>query len=382
MARPPMPVGTFGMIGCVQLPTGRWRAKVKFREYSGQIKVVSRVGASRSTAERALRAHLRELTVADHTGPDTRLTAFAGLWLATVQESALSTGTKQTYEQALRTYVLPALGALQLREIGVPAIDRAIGAIGRRSGPGAARSAKKVLSLILAHAVRRGALTHNPVRDATPLPSKQKRARALTAGQADDISDKARADQWAVDHDLPDLIDWMLYTGCRIGEACAARPGVNTDGRQLLDLDAGTWEVNATIVRVRGQGLTIQERTKTDAGWRVLALPAGAVELVKRRRSELRLRTRAGVLFGSPGSRSLRDPSNTIRDLRIFLRSAGYDWVTSHTFRKTVATRLEEAGCTPRQVADQLGHAHPSMTMDVYFGRGVVTAAAATVLDR
>nr|WP_246405961.1 tyrosine-type recombinase/integrase [Modestobacter versicolor] len=34
-------------------------------------------------------------------------------------------------------------------------------------------------------------------------------------------------------------------------------------------------------------------------------------------------------------------------------------WVTSHTFRKTVATRLDEAGFTPRQVADQLGHANP-----------------------
>jgi hypothetical protein len=32
--------------------------------------------------------------------------------------------------------------------------------------------------------------------------------------------------------------------------------------------------------------------------------------------------------------------------------------------------------------ADQLGHANPSMTLDVYFGRQVVSAAAAKVLDR
>ena len=49
---------------------------------------------------------------------------------------------------------------------------------------------------------------------------------------------------------------------------------------------------------------------------------------------------------------------------------------------KTVATRLDEAGLTPRQVADQLGHANPSMTLDVYFGRQVVSAEAALVLDR
>nr|WP_243851578.1 tyrosine-type recombinase/integrase [Modestobacter marinus] len=59
-----------------------------------------------------------------------------------------------------------------------------------------------------------------------------------------------------------------------------------------------------------------------------------------------------------------------------------WSWVTSRTFRKTVATRLDEAGFTPRQVADQLGHANPSMTLDVYFGRQVVSAEAARVLGR
>jgi len=59
-----------------------------------------------------------------------------------------------------------------------------------------------------------------------------------------------------------------------------------------------------------------------------------------------------------------------------------FAWVHSHTFRKTVATRLDDAGCTPREVADQLGHSKPSMTMDVYMGRNVVSAKAAVLLDR
>jgi integrase len=31
------------------------------------------------------------------------------------------------------------------------------------------------------------------------------------------------------------------------------------------------------------------------------------------------------------------------------LNRAGFDWVTSHVFRKTVATRLDEAGLSARQ---------------------------------
>jgi integrase len=56
-------------------------------------------------------------------------------------------------------------------------------------------------------------------------------------------------------------------------------------------------------------------------------------------------------------------------------------WITSHSFRKTVATMLDDAGLSPRVVADQLGHARPSMTQDVYMGRGMVNPRAVVALD-
>jgi integrase len=55
--------------------------------------------------------------------------------------------------------------------------------------------------------------------------------------------------------------------------------------------------------------------------------------------------------------------------------------VTSHTFRKTVATRLDEAGLSAREIADHIGHDNPSMTQNVYMGRGVASAAAAKILQ-
>jgi integrase len=56
-------------------------------------------------------------------------------------------------------------------------------------------------------------------------------------------------------------------------------------------------------------------------------------------------------------------------------------WITSHSFRKTNATILDEAGLSARQIADQLGHARPSLTMDVYMGRGAKSGAAAAALE-
>ena len=87
---------------------------------------------------------------------------------------------------------------------------------------------------------------------------------------------------------------------------------------------------------------------------------------------------------GQTGHRLRRDGTFVLgrRGQRLRCDQGPWSWVTSHIFRKTVATRLDEAGFTPREVADQLGPANPSMTLDVYFGRHVVSAAAAEVLDR
>lgn len=59
-----------------------------------------------------------------------------------------------------------------------------------------------------------------------------------------------------------------------------------------------------------------------------------------------------------------------------------FSWLTSHVFRKTTATILDDAGQSARQIADQLGHARPSMTQDVYMGRKAKNPAAASALER
>ena len=56
-------------------------------------------------------------------------------------------------------------------------------------------------------------------------------------------------------------------------------------------------------------------------------------------------------------------------------------WITSHSFRKTTATILDDAGQSARQIADQLGHARPSLTQDVYMGRRAKNPGAAAALD-
>jgi integrase len=141
--------------------------------------------------------------------------------------------------------VKPALGELRIQEVTPGVVSRALAAIAKSSGPGAAKSARACLSGMFGLAILDGAVAANPVRDAVAkITSSGKRPRALTDEQTAELTSLFRADPRAIALDLPGLVDWMLATGSRIGEALALRHGVNGDGRPLLDLGAGTWEVN------------------------------------------------------------------------------------------------------------------------------------------
>jgi integrase len=76
-----------------------------------------------------------------------------------------------------------------------------------------------------------------------------------------------------------------------------------------------------------------------------------------------------------------RDPANVRRELREARGTETLAWITSHTFRKTAATILDEAALSARLVADQLGHSRTSMTQDFYLGRRSVDSQAALALD-
>ncbi|MBB4907010.1 hypothetical protein [Actinophytocola algeriensis] len=77
----------------------------------------------------------------------------------------------------------------------------------------------------------------------------------------------------------------------------------------------------------------------------------------------------------------LRNRGNTNSDLRDALDPLGFTWLTSHNFRKTAATLLDDGGLTVRETADQLGHKRVSETLDTYLGRAQPSPKVAKLLD-
>jgi integrase len=377
---------------------GRWRARAKVRDHDGQVRDVERYDETKAKAERSLLDHLRERVApapADAViKPDTLVKDAALVWqTGMLGNSDLALNSRRVYDLALRNHVVgPAddpslLAHLTVREVKVSHVERFLRGVSQRSGPSAERLARRALKGVLDLAVKHDAIPLNPVVSAGRVssPSDRKETakdprRAFTREERDALIVYADGNARAQSRDLADLAAFMAGTGARIGEACALR-------WSALDLDKGTAKLGPKVIRVKGQGLRIEERGKTKASTRTVRLPEWLV---------VRLLSRSlqadsnewDVVFTSPRGQ-LRDPSNSGNDFRDLFRDAGrdlhgdenaYDWASPHTFRKTVATFLDEAGFSGREAANQLGHERASMTIDNYMDRRTVNERAAEVL--
>lgn len=377
MARPQLPLGAHGDISYSVAASGNHIARTTFRDADGETRQVQRAGRTQAQARNNLLAALQERrTVTGGSGlsAESPFREAAELWLSGIVHAAdsgnLSPNTAQLYSLQLRNHVLPALGALRLREVRVARVDAFLRSLLTHHGVATAKTCRSVVSGIMGLATRHEAVPANPVREASRIGGGRRRTpRALTAVERAQWLAALEADPQAVRKDLPDLTRWMLATGVRLGEALAV-------SWAEIDLVAAVVEVDWKLVRITGEGLRRVPRVKADSD-RTLPLPPLAVEMLHRRRPG------SGPydpLFPDSVS-GWRDPSNTSRDLRTARGTAGFAWVTSHVFRKTCATILDEAGLSARDIADQLGHARPSMTQDVYMGRNTVNPATAAALE-
>ena len=384
MGRKPLPIGSWGLIRTYPIDQDakgkpkRHKAVADFRDFDGVVRRVEASGRSVTQATQNVRQKLQNRSVAGRSGELTAMNRFsdaACLWLskvdAMVTEGRRSPGTVDTYRRQLKNHVLPALGEVRLGEATTPLVDKVVGAIKAEVSAATAKSCRSVISGVMGLAVRYGAILANPVREVERIESKPRREpRALSMAERVALLKQLQDDEKARRRDLPDLVFFMLATGVRIGEALAA---VWSE----VDFDAGTVQITSTLVRVKGEGL-LRKGTKSRAGERTLPQPASAVAMLRRRfmtGARLDQPLFPDVLGG------FRDPANVRRELRDARGKETLAWITSHTFRKTAATILDEAALSARLVADQLGHSRPSMTQDVYMGRRAVDSQAAVALE-
>ncbi|MGW4120747.1 tyrosine-type recombinase/integrase [Nocardia sp. NPDC004711] len=316
---------------------------------------MKRTGKSQAAAEAALKAALTERSAIagganEGLKPTTRLSEAITLWLDHAEaEGKRRPQTLDQYRAAAKVVCAPhtGIGGLQLRELKTATVSGFLRRVAKEH-PAQARLARVTIVGACSLAVDHDALPHNPARDAFTPAAKVKEVTIIESEERQALRARLRA--WAAGEVAPgesprqsggqprtqtlvDLMDLMLATGCRIGELLAVRWGdVN------LDSTPPRLTVCGTVVQT-SDGLVRQDLTKTESGYRSLAVPDFAVEILKRLKPKKRPAADSPVIASQTGG--WRGPNNLNRQWRE-ARGPEFDWVTWHIFRKTVLTAVDE----------------------------------------
>jgi integrase len=341
-----------------------------FTDSSGRWRIKTLRAANRTQAKAERDAFLTKLRAGQVAAPS-KITfqEVAEEYLAGL-DSAVSAGersarTAERYRQHLDTHVLPALGRMQLQKV-TP--DTVAGFLREQQASGLAAWTRKgmltPMSRVFALALRRGYITDNPLRrlDAGELP----RGQAKDAPRVLDRDEIARLLEAAAARYVP-----LLATGVFAGPRAMELLGL---WWRNVEFEEGVLQIRHQLTRGTRQDSARLVELKTRGSRRdVVLLPELAAMLREYRRAAFRSgRAREDDYVFSTGNgtplnyRNVAQRGLTAAADRAGLNREGEPKLTLHDLRHTFGSHLVRSGADVVTVSRQMGHARPSITLDVY----------------
>lgn len=272
--------------------------------------------------------------------------------------ATLAPTTREDWASVIRKHLAPELGALPLVKLTARDCDGLYVRMASRGiGPSRVRCAHVVLHRAVAQAVRWGWLARNPVsaatRPAVPRVS-------ITPPDVDPGATGPRG--------RPPIGRAVgVLAGGRRCDRCPPR-GVRLRWCDI-DLVNATARLERSVCATRSAGVVIKT-TKTDRA-RLVSLTRRAVHVVARRYEALMAGDHAvdreDLVFSThTDARRPSRPELITRRWERLRTEVGCRDVRIHDLRHFVATELLTAGIDVRTVANRLGHARTSTTLDIY----------------
>ena len=281
-----------------------------------------------------------------------RLTVGAYLddWVELTIRPRVRPRTAESYADAVRLYLIPALGRVPLAKLEPEHVRRMLADLAARGTLSATtlRYVRSVLRTALGQALREGKVLRNVATLVDPPAKAHHELRPLSREQVRTFLDGVAGDR------LEALYVTALGTGLRQGELLALR-------WQDADLERGELTVRHTL----GRFTRALEPTKTERSRRTVRLPRRVVEALLAHREQQRVVPVSGLVFTAGNGAPLQSV-NVTRDLQIHLRGLGLPHQRFHDLRHAFATLALEAGEDLGVVSRILGHSTLSTTMDVY----------------
>ena len=355
---------SFGTIR--KLPSGHWQ--VRYYDQAGTRHTAPRTFPSRGDASRYLARVEADMLRGSWTDPRLSRITFAE-WVEHWQQTTaeLRPGTRVLYEYLLRRFLLPAFATTPLGQLDALTVRTWLAGLHQAGEvtPTTIAKAYRLLRRILNVAVEAGYLPRNTCAIKGAGIERPGEMRHVSIPQLLAIAE-AVPDRYQV------LILVAGFGGLRWGELVGLR-------RRHVDLPGARLHVVEQAAEVAGK--VIVGPPKTDAGRRVVTLPAVAVEALAEHLDRHVLPGSDALVFtSSAGTYILR--SNFSRwTWRPVVRRLGLDGLRFHDLRHTAATLAAAAGATTKELMERIGHTSPAVALRYQHVMADRQAALAAALD-
>jgi integrase len=354
---------------------GPWYFVVDVASPDGQRRQLRRRGfPTKKAAEAALAEVVTEQNRGTFVRPTRRTIGVYLLddWLPARRKlGSLKPSTLDSYDQLIRAYVVPNIGAMTLASLDGATLTALYGELlttGRRGRSGAAgtplaaktvRNLHGVLHRALKDAVKWRLIASNPA-DAAEQPGKRTpEQQAWTAADLGRFVEASRADRCGA------LWHLLATTGMRRGELLGLR-------WQDVDLEARSVTVRQTMTMVAGRPAV--GTPKSEAGVRQIKLDPDTVAALRAWRKQQNADrllmgsgwAETGGLLATEADGTSIHPQVLSRRFRSIVAAAGLPAIRFHDVRHSYATAALAAGVPVKTLSKRLGHADIKVTLSIY----------------
>lgn len=342
-----------------RLPDGRFAHQVTVSPLPGdeaQRPRITRYGKTAAEARRRVAEAVVERERKAREAPAITVADYLTRWLRDAVRPVRRPRTIEGYESAIRRYVLPPLGTVQLAALSPSDIQRVYATLQTAGLHATAHLVHTILHAAFRRAVLWELLDRNPA-DRVERPKRPTgRRQALTRGEV------GRLMAALTDHPDEALYLVALTTGMREGELVGLRWA-------SVDWSSGTVDVIEQMQRLGG---TVQPGPPKSLS-RLVPVPTFVLAALRRHQERQAFARQSagaewqawGLVFptalGTPQPRG-----RLLKQWRKLAASLDLPPLTLHALRRSYATLARAAGVQVETVQHTLGHTHVSMTLDVY----------------
>ncbi|MGB2964013.1 MAG: site-specific integrase [Anaerolineales bacterium] len=342
-----------------QRPNGRWRAQIYIHGERLTFSAITRKEALawllmiRNEVKNGLNVEGSKISYSD----------FLDDWLET-KKPQVAEQTWSYYSQLVRDYMKPKLGMYKLRELSTRRIQGFYNHLVEQGvGLRTIEKNHSVIHASLNYAVKYGLIASNQDAFTDPPKPKKKEIKYLNIEEVKKLFQVAKENN---DRNYA-MYYLAIVTGMRQGELLGLQ-------WKNVDMGRGIIKVNQNLKRLPSGKLVFgKPKTKTSIrsraiGEETIEVLKDQVKRIKRERIDENVKAlwkEMDMVFPSTIGRPI-DPTNLLKKFRQLLKRAGLPRLRFHDLRHTSASIMLNNGVDVFVASRRLGHAKPSITLDVY----------------